>query len=690
NAQFRVAAEHLRSLGKFEEASTMFARSADHEENVMGALQCLLELCKIYVLNGIIMDTTSLTELRRLLDKTTEVTKFESQSLKGSRQWNMMKEEIRLYSAYVNRDLDAIQQCIRFFNECKGHAAECRAILLWLKIRTNADNQAEYWREKLKYLLRLSKLAHPFMESTRNGDNTEEKEACKDFENVFCVREMEDHQNKRQIPLQNSLINNMGENNVIDITGDWNVYNERIVRQTIIQLFSSYMYEFIWEAGEKCKSIPDITSYICYWWPCEDRTCQRHHMEPTRENLHRRLSLACLHYTVIQQLDVLELTRKRRLKEEQKQDAYHLQKFWTENLVKYHVRYQLPKASFPELMYDHINRFSDVRGRISEHARKQWLGDDLQAQYFANLLKCMFVSLQLQDEKIINKFCDEISKSWYPVKNGSTEESANTKGLPIGFEYNKKGDKVVPIAVRLSKFINHLKSGKMITAIIYAKRFIAYALRFTDEVNLLADQALGDLVSLMEFTTSLAFFTHPERYDFYLPRSYLYDYYTEFSENFFSGNLRLSSQDDERNIESHRNLIWDFFWQARHLICILVDHKPIDLDQQIALIIVRRLIRVLVLICLNEPSYEAQLVEFLKRCEDKPHLFQNYLNKTDMESLAKTLDDELKETDFDCLVRIELEGFSEILLDIAKMPVYKTDKSFHQQDRIFNDRIECL
>ena len=44
NAQFRVAAEHLRSLGKFEEASSMFARSADHEENVMGvmgALQCL-------------------------------------------------------------------------------------------------------------------------------------------------------------------------------------------------------------------------------------------------------------------------------------------------------------------------------------------------------------------------------------------------------------------------------------------------------------------------------------------------------------------------------------------------------------------------------------------------------------------------------------------------------------------------
>jgi len=27
NAQFRVAAEHLRSLGKFEEASSMFARS---------------------------------------------------------------------------------------------------------------------------------------------------------------------------------------------------------------------------------------------------------------------------------------------------------------------------------------------------------------------------------------------------------------------------------------------------------------------------------------------------------------------------------------------------------------------------------------------------------------------------------------------------------------------------------------
>jgi len=38
NAQFRVAAEHLRSLGKFEEASSMFA---DHEENVVRALQCL-------------------------------------------------------------------------------------------------------------------------------------------------------------------------------------------------------------------------------------------------------------------------------------------------------------------------------------------------------------------------------------------------------------------------------------------------------------------------------------------------------------------------------------------------------------------------------------------------------------------------------------------------------------------------
>src|SRR6185369_398870 len=133
---------------------------------------------------------TDLTELRRLLEKTTE---FESRSLEGSGKWNMMKEEIRLYEAYVNRDLAVIQQCVRFFNERKRHAAECRAIILWLKV---ADNWAEYWRRRLDYLSRLSKLAHPFMKPNGSDDNAEEKKACKDFENVFSVSETEGYPNK--------------------------------------------------------------------------------------------------------------------------------------------------------------------------------------------------------------------------------------------------------------------------------------------------------------------------------------------------------------------------------------------------------------------------------------------------------------------------------------------------------------
>ena len=41
NGRVYSAANFLRSLGRFEEAASMFARSADHEENVVRALQCL-------------------------------------------------------------------------------------------------------------------------------------------------------------------------------------------------------------------------------------------------------------------------------------------------------------------------------------------------------------------------------------------------------------------------------------------------------------------------------------------------------------------------------------------------------------------------------------------------------------------------------------------------------------------------
>src|SRR6185503_8935237 len=156
---------------------------------------------------------------------------------------------------------------------------------------------------------------------------------------------------------------------------------------------------------------------------------------------------ACLHYTVIRQLDALGF--KRYLEEEQIQKAYSLQKLWTENLIKYHIRYQLPETTLPEFIHDDINKRFDVLNGISEHVCKQWLGEDLQVQDFANMLKCLFVSLQLQYGTITNEFCDEVSKFCYPIKqtshaaqdgrqNGSTEES-----LPIGFERNIKDDKVV-------------------------------------------------------------------------------------------------------------------------------------------------------------------------------------------------------------------------------------------------------
>src|ERR1044072_152331 len=126
HGKFRDAAKELYSRGKFREAADMF-NSSDDEEDTIEALQCLLYLCRVNMLKNIMTETTSQEELNSLYCKAEEVSK----TLKRPDQSKSMIEEVQLYFAYLQNDLDEINKCIQYFRASGELSTEFRAISMW-------------------------------------------------------------------------------------------------------------------------------------------------------------------------------------------------------------------------------------------------------------------------------------------------------------------------------------------------------------------------------------------------------------------------------------------------------------------------------------------------------------------------------------------------------------------------------
>src|SRR6266511_2102310 len=87
----------------------------------------------------------------------------------------------------------------------------------------------------------------------------------------------------------------------------------------------------------------------------------------------------------------------------------------------------------------------------------------------------------------------------------------------------------IPVGYRLSLFFKNLYRNEVRNAILHAKGFTQYAINNAKLVQLNDSDALGDLVSLMEFTISLIFTANYKCCHFYLPRAYLVNYFEAFT-----------------------------------------------------------------------------------------------------------------------------------------------------------------
>ncbi|CAB4422604.1 unnamed protein product [Rhizophagus irregularis] len=116
--------------------------------------------------------------------------------------------------------------------------------------------------------------------------------------------------------------------------------------------------------------LKSATNFVSYQ-SCLKQNCQNHHVITTPTILHKRLELAFLQYTVIIKLDVLY---RHRLLKEQSIEVRGLQRWWAESLVKFHIRYQSPQISCPEVTCMVLANLSDcTRKEFIEIARKRWL-----------------------------------------------------------------------------------------------------------------------------------------------------------------------------------------------------------------------------------------------------------------------------------------------------------------------------
>ncbi|PKY59304.1 hypothetical protein RhiirA4_550318 [Rhizophagus irregularis] len=674
--EFQDAAKELHLRGKFKEAADMFIRSND-EKDIIEALQCLLDLCKVNILN-IITDTMNqsiLEELKSLCLKANEIVTVKlSKSSKRSDKLKILIGELQLYSAYLSDDLDRVRKCIQFFKENEKVDTEFHGINMWLKIVPQSYYESEYWHERLQYLIRLWGLSIPYICAVTRPYNVRNiSEIYNDFENIFLVCNDKNRLNKRKILTEHPFRQCKSEmGDAIENIDNWHVYEIDDIHQTILKIFAPYIFELTLDVNQKGREIPEISSHICHkFTSCQKSNCLYYHVEPTPSVLHQRATLARLQYTVIRQTDILY--HRRLIKDEQSIEVRPMQRWWSENLIKVHFRYQSPQTSCPEVTYMMIDSLSYQVCNVLNYdfARRIWLKElSKDPRDFAVMLKCMFVFQQLRNEWGIEEF------SWEMSKKISLSHPDNT---PIGFGYFGYFYgyyQAIPVGKRLSLFFDCLYSNYTIKAITQLKLFIQYAINNSELVNLNNTDAFGDLVSLMEFKVSLIFAISPGYCDFCLPRSYLVNYFDVFTAEPLVTQTRYCYRRDNYCSEIRYSTE-----QIQKLLELLIRK-----DERYYLTIILRLIRLLVLIGRNEPSSSFKIISLFKSLikNDLVHSgkAKKYLVESNIVRLVNILKDDLKETSCDLLVIVHyqwggISRFQELEKSGVVMLKYNSVESFH-------------
>lgn len=649
SGEFRIAAKDLRLRGKFKEAADLFVTSGS-DEDAIEALQCLLHLCRTNILNKTMMDISSsntIQDLQDLLLKVNRIViKAKSKSLIRSDLWKKLVKEFRLYESYLNMDLDKIGECAQFFRMCDEFVAEFRAVNIWLHIHQKLPIQTESWRERLLYLLRLCELAFPFIVPRRSVENNEK--IHKDFEVIFFVNEVENRPRERQVFPDSPLIRfigNMSEMNgdndaegVSEITDDRHVYDVEFVHRQISKFLASHIFGLIWNIYQDGKNIPEIGSRICHrYMSCQKQNCRYHHVIPTPAILHERVSLACLQYIVMRKLDVLYPRHRRLLNEKQSKEIRGPQRRWTENLVTYHIRYESPQTSCPEITYMVLNKLPRYTRYGFSNLAKIWLQDN-DVSNFKVMLKCMFVYQQQRDYFGIQEFYRKMTR---------IEQLSHPEDLPYGFEYHGGYYQAIPVGRRLSSFFHYLRRNRIIEAILEIKEFIRYTINYSRDVNMDTHEAFADLVSLIEFSTSLVFAIGPGYCDFCLPRAYLVNYF-----NAFKVDPLLPSKYNNYNRTEYIEALRNSFGQIEQLLSLLIRFNGMSYQ-----LIIFRLIRLLVLIGLNEYALRPMVFDLLRRTNNQnqksqsPFVdFKKYLVERDIGRLVNIMKNDLKEAGCDSLV----------------------------------------
>ncbi|RHZ88681.1 hypothetical protein Glove_21g295 [Diversispora epigaea] len=666
NGHFSDAAKYLRSLGKFKEAAIMSSNDLDKKENIIDALCYLLHLCRVNILVDTMNNKCAHNELCKLLyDAIDIVKKVKSQSLKKSEEWYKLIEEFQLYSAYLEKDLSRVHKCIQFFQRRNDTIAEFRALNIWLKIPLQSFN-TEYWHERLQHLMKLCELGYDFIDPRKNSHNQEE--INKNFEEVFLV-EVQDRPDKRKISFDNPLIchiNEMHDNTIEDLEY-WQVYNVDIVHKAISMSIASYIYELISQADQEGRKISDITSKICdEYVNCKRYNCRNQHVTPTPSILRNRITLACLQYSVMRQLETIYHCRL--LVEENSKLVLKKQRKWAERLVDNHFRYQSPQSSCPEITCAAIIKLPrHTYDGLVDLSNKVWLGSEFDPSDFAKMLRCIFVLLQLRCSWGINKFHWEIKKK---------EKSYYYHNYTVGFENTGRYFLTVQaVAKRLALFVEYIRSNQVIMAIRHSKNFISYSLDNHEEVKIIESEAFSDLTSLMEFTTFLILAARPGYCDFCLPRSYLVNYYDSFDLNPF---LICLKSENKYNIITYDQAIKGLFHQAKNLLYLMIYRKKYYTT------IILRLIRLLTLICLNESGLTSLVLNLFRSLRNSLHIekYNKYLSVTHRGHLIGILNNDLKENGFDSLVIIYynkggISRFSSLAKSGITMISYRNPDEFY-------------
>jgi hypothetical protein len=646
NGEFLEAAKHHQSRGRFEDAAHMFIRSVNNE-NIIESLKCFLHLCRITLLkNAIDITCQSTKELNSFPNFITKIKSISSKSLKKNNQWMDLMEECELYLAYLNKNLNRVHECIQFFRNRKDFVAEFYAVYVWLQIVPQSYNQAGYWHNRLQYLLRFCEMAFSYINVITQPQNAINNNSIHmNFEEIFCVIKVDDRQQKRKIHLKNPLVYLINIGDVPEKIDNWQFCNELDMQKAILQFLAEYIFKCILKADQDGKNIPDIGTQICYKYAfCQKSNCKYHHVVPTPTVLHQRLRLACLQYTVMRQLDILYY--RRLLKGEQSTQVLGAQRRWAERLVKIHIRYQSPQTSCPEVTNMVLSELpQQTYNGFINLAYKIWLLDIFKKPNdFEVMLKCMFIFQQLHYKWGINKFSWEMKKIKY---------LADPDELQDGFEYyNGNNKNAIPVGNRLSQFFSCLYSGHAIPAIINARGFINYAIDNANKVNMFTHDdhnnittgAFSDLVSLMEFTTALIFANGSKHYNFYIPRSYLVNYFDTFTVKPLIPDHRYTSYRKQYSAELEES-----FNQIDRLINQLICKESVYLT------VILRLIRLLVLIGLNESTIMPKITKLFKGLIKEVYSIKikKYLEINATVELKIFLHNDLKETGCDSLVFVQ-------------------------------------